>query len=157
MKAKKLLLAAMVAIFGMTSFVSCGEEKDEPSAPAAKTIAGTYKGDMNVSVMGDVSTYENVSYAVTATDESTVTVVLPSFGEAPMAMPSITVPGVKVSETDGVATLATTEVSGTTDAGKSYTCTLTGTVENNELNIKFNLQYGAMPMPLICSSKAVKL
>ena len=73
-----------------------------------------------------------------------------------MAMPSLAITGVKVTEANGVVTLATTEVSGQIESGKNYTCTLSGSVTDKVLNIKFNLQYGAMPMPMICSSTATK-
>jgi len=156
MKPIKSLFATIMAIVCMTSFLSCSDENDEPAALAAKNIQGFYNGDMECSVMGSVSTFENKTFTITATDESTVSVVLPAFGEAPMALSSITLAGVKVTEANGVVTMAETEVSGQTDAGKSYTCTLSGNIENNILNIKFNLQYGAMPMPMICSSTATK-
>ncbi len=156
MKSLKFLVATIVAIFCTMAIASCSDEKDDPSVPAAKSAEGNYKGDMECSVMGNTSTFEDLTFSVKAVDESSVNVVLPAFGEAPMAMPSITVNGVKVSESSGVVTLANTEVSGQTESGKSYTCTLSGTVENNTLSIRFNLQYGAMPMPMICSSNATK-
>lgn len=156
MKTLKFLCATLAAIFCTMTISSCSEDKDEPAAPAAKAIQGNYAGDMDCTVMGSTSTFENLTFTVSAVDESTVNVVLPAFGEAPMAMPSITVTGVKVSESDGTVTLATTEVSGETTSGKSYTCTISGTVVNNTLSIRFNLQYGNMPMPMICSSNATK-
>ena len=106
--------------------------------------------------MGSASTFENLTFSIEATDDATVAVTLPAFGEAPMAMPSLAITGVKVTEANGVVTLATTEVSGQIESGKNYTCTLSGSVTDKVLNIKFNLQYGAMPMPMICSSTATK-
>lgn len=156
MKQIKFLFATFMAVVIMTTFSSCSDDKDEPAMPAAKTVQGTYEGDLECTVMGSPSVFENKTFVVTATDESTVSVVLPAFGEAPMALPSITLTGVKVTEADGVATLATTEVSGQTDGGKTYTCTFSGTVQDKILKLKFNLQYGAMPMPMICSSTAQK-
>lgn len=147
----------MLAIICIIGLQSCSDDKNvDPVTPAAKTIEGSYHGDMQCSVMGNVSTFENVTFEISATDDATVTVTLPAFGEAPMALPSVTITDVKVSETDGVVTLAPTEVSGQTSTGKTYTCTLTGNVKNNVLDIRFNLLYGAMPMPIICSSDAVK-
>lgn len=157
MKSIKLLFATLIAILGLTTFASCSDDdNNEPNMPAAKAIEGSYKGDMECSVMGQASTFENMTFSISATDDATVTVTLPAFGNAPMALPSITLTGIKVTEKDGVATLAQTEVKGQTAEGKSYSCTMQGTVEKNVLNIKFNLQYGAMPMPMICSSSATK-
>lgn len=158
MKPIKFLFATMIALLAFVTLPSCSDDnnEDEPAVPAAKAIAGTYAGDMECSVMGSASTFENLSFSLSATDDATVAVTLPAFGEAPMAMPSITITGVKVTEANGISTLATTQCTGTTDSGKSYTCTLSGDVNGNTLNIKFNLQYGAMPMPMICSSAATK-
>ena len=156
MKQIKFIVATLMAAVFMTISPSCSEDKDEPAAAAAKTVQGDYSGDLECSVMGSVSIFEGKTFTITATDESTVSVVLPAFGDAPMALPSITLAGVKVSEENGTVTMATTEVSGQTDTGKNYTCTISGTVQNKTFDLKFNLQYGAMPMPLICSSTAVK-
>lgn len=157
MKTAKILLAAMATICAMT-VLSCSKDTEESSGTgAARTIEGSYKGDIDCSVMGSVTTFEDTTFAITAEDDSTVTIVLPPFGEAPMALPSITIPNVKVTENAGVVTLVQTETSGTTDNDKAYTCTLSGSVENNTLDIRFNLTYGAMPMPMICSSRALKL
>lgn len=157
MKPIKFLFATMIAVLALVTLPSCSDNnEDEPAVPAAKAIAGTYAGDMECSVMGSASTFENLSFVLSATDDATVTVTLPAFGEAPMAMPSITITGVKVTEANGISTLATTEYSGQTDSGKSYTCTVSGSVSDKTLDIKFNLQYGAMPMPMICSSTATK-
>ena len=156
MKTIKSFFAVLMTFVYMTSFSSCGNDNDEPSTPAAKSIEGTYIGDLQTSVMGSVSMSEDLTFTISAIDEHIVAVTLPAFGEAPMALPSITIPGVRVSESDGVVTLAETEVSGSTEAGKAYTCTLIGVVEKNLLTIKYNLTYGAMPMPLICSVSASK-
>lgn len=157
MKKIKSIFATMLAMICITGLQSCSDDKNDiPATPAAKTIEGSYLGNMNCSVMGNVSTFKNVTFEISATDDANVTVTLPPFGEAPMALPSITITDVKVSETDGVVTLVPTEISGQTSAGKTYTCTLTGTVKKNILDIRFNLQYGAMPMPMICSADAKK-
>lgn len=155
MKQFKLLFVMMAAVLA-GALTSCSDDNDTPDVPAAKSIEGTYKGDLVCTVMGSAQTFEGKEFVITANDETMVSVSLPAFGEAPMALPAIKLPGVKVSEADGVVTLATTEVSGQTEAGKAYTCTLSGTVEGKKLDIKFNLRYGAMPMPLICTSTATK-
>lgn len=156
MKQLKFIFASLITMLTLAILPSCSDEKDEPATPAAKTIQGSYTGDMECSVMGSASTFENLTFSIDATDDATVSVTLPAFGEAPMAMPSIAITGVKVSEANGVVTLATTEVSSQTESGKKYTCTLSGSVTDKVLSIKFNLQYGAMPMPMICSSTATK-
>ena len=93
---------------------------------------------------------------VKATDDATVSVTLSSFGNPPMRVPEISITGVKVSGTDVTYTLAPTQFSGTTSDGKAYSGTLQGNFAANTITVKFNLQYGAMPMPMICSFTASK-
>lgn len=157
MKGLKTIFATMILSFGLVAtMTSCSDKEDEPSIPAAKSVAGTYNGDMTCSVMGSESVFEDMTFTVESTDDATVNVTISSFGNPPMQVPEVCVSGVKVSGTDDKYALAPTEFKGTTDAGKAYSGTLQGSFENNELTIKFNLQYGAMPMPMICTFTAPK-
>lgn len=98
MKQFKFIFASLMAMLTLAILPSCSDNKDEPSVPAAKTIQGSYAGDMECSVMGSASTFENLTFSIEATDDATVAVTLPAFGEAPMAMPSLAITGVKVTE-----------------------------------------------------------
>lgn len=157
MKPIRLFFNSIIAILALTSFTSCSDDdSNEPSTPAAREIAGTYTGDLTCTAMNSPTTYENLTITVTATDETTVTVTLPAFGEAPMALPSITLPGLKVSGADGTYTIAETEVSGKTDNDRNFTCTVQANISGKTLNINYSLKYGSMPMALICNSTATK-
>lgn len=158
MKTITAFLAAMMLFGGITSvFSSCADNKDdEPALPAAENVAGTYTGDMTCTVMGDESVFENLTFEVNATDDATVEITLPSFGNPPMQVPQIIVPDVKVSGSDGTYTLATTTFSGTTDSGRAVSGTIEGGYTDDVLTVRFNLQYGAMPMPMICAFSAPK-
>ena len=142
----------MLAIsLGMAApLTSCSDNDDKPAAPAAKSVEGIYTGDMTCTVMGSESTFEDMTFTVTATDDATVSVAIPSFGNPPMQVPQVTVAGVRVSGEEGSYTLATTEFNGTTDGGKTYSGTLQGSAAEKAVTIEFSLQYGAMPMPMIC-------
>lgn len=154
----KCILATMLAVLSLVSFNSCSDkDDDEPVAtPAAKSVAGTYNGDMTCSVMGQESTFEDMTFNVTATDDATVSIEISSFGEPPMQVPAITVPDVKVAGSDGTYSLASTTFSGEMSNGKTYSGTLDGSYASDKITIRFNLQYGAMPMPMICSFTAPK-
>lgn len=158
MKKVKTILATLLLLAGVTPVItSCSDDNKEPESPAAQSVAGSYTDMMTCTVAGSESEFENLTFTLTPTDDYTVTVVTPSFGNPPMKMPQITVSGVKVTGTDGSYTLAPTEFNGTTDSGKAYSGTLRGSFENNTLKIDFQLNYGAMPMPLICSFESKKL
>lgn len=152
---KTIFAALMLCISGMAALSSCSDDKDEPAIPAAKNIEGSYNGDMTCSVMGQESTFDNMTFTVRAVDDATVNVTISEFGEPPMKMPSITIASVKVSGNDGTYTLAQTEFSGDSN-GKKYSGTAQGHFADKTLTFQFNLQYGAMPMPMICSFTAPK-
>lgn len=157
MKLIKTLLVPALALLALVSFPSCSDDKDQPEAtPAAKSVAGTYRGDMTCSVMGQESTFADVTFTVSAKDDTTVDIAMPEFGEPPMKVPAISVADVKVTGTDGTYTLASTTFSGTLPNGKNYSGTLQGDYASDKMTIRFNLQYGAMPMPMICSFTAPK-
>lgn len=159
MKQVKSFFSAMLLCLSLicsVSFVSCDSKKDEPAVPAAKSAAGEYNNNMTVTVMGSESVFENVTYTLVATSDNKVDVQISAFGNPPMQVPAFTIKDVEVSGTNGKYTLAETKFSGTTDAGKAYSGTLAGTVADNTLTANMSLQYGAMPMPMICSFTATK-
>lgn len=158
----KTFFASMALLMSTATLVSCSDDKDSkgnddaPAVPAAKELVGTYEGDMTSTVMGSESTFEDMTFAVTATDDVTASITIPTFGNPPMQVPEITITGIKVSGEDGTYTLAPTEFSGVTESGKNYSGTTKGSFANGTLDVQFSLQYGAMPMPMICSFSAVK-
>ena len=158
MKKIKNIFAAIIlcGVVFSTTFVSCSAKEDEPVTPAAKSIEGVYNGDMTSSVMGSESVIEDVMLTVAATDDATASITVSSFGEPPMQVASITIPGIAVSGDDGVYTLATTAFSGMTDTGKAYSGTAQGSFADNRLTLQWNLTYGAMPMPMIFTFSALK-
>lgn len=130
---------------------SCSKD-DEPAVPAAKAVAGSYFGDMSCSVMGSESVFDNLSFDVEATSDALATIHVPSFGESPMQVPDIDITDVPVTENaDGSYSLKSTSFEGTLSSGKQYSGVIEGSVNNATLTVNFNLQYGAMPMPMICS------
>ena len=146
----------MLCIGLPTVFPCCSDnEEDQPSAPAAKSVEGAYLGDMTCSVMGSESTFEDMTFTLAATDDATVSLTMSSFGEPPMQVPEITIPDIKVSGENGTYTLATTNFD-TESNGKKISGVVQGTFADNTLDVKINLQYGNMPMPLICSFTATK-
>lgn len=153
----KNLFASMALLLFSATIVSCSDDKDDtPATPAAKEIAGTYKGDMTCSVMGSESVFEDMTFTVTAVDEATASMTISSFGNPPMQVPEISVNGIKVTGEDGGYALAPTEFSGSTADGKNYSGTAQGGYTDGTLSVKFSLNYGAMPMPMICSFAAPK-
>lgn len=154
MKKIKTILVCMAVCMGLAAtLVSCSEE-GEPEVGAADRVEATYTGDLTCSVMGDEDLFSDKTFTVVATDEAHVTIAIPSFGNPPMQLPEIKVAGVKVTEQGGKYELGSTDFAGTTESGKTYSGTLQGEFSDNTITIRFSLQFGAMPMPLICTFSA---
>lgn len=160
MKKFKTMFAMMLALVGMcVAFTACSSDDDE-ATPAAQEIAGTYTDDMTLAVMGESSTYEDVTFSVAAASETTVNITLPAVGSGMMALPSITLQGVKVSGSGSTVTISEQEMSGTitnaSGAEKAYTCTIAGSYTNGKLMLNYSLQYGNMPMAMVCAFTGTK-
>ncbi len=157
MKVLKKLSVFMIALLATVTITSCSsDDNNEVAAGAAKVIAGDYTSSLTCSVMGTDSEFENVTVSIVEKDDATVDVKIGSFGNPPMQVPAFTVENVKVTGEDGNYTIANTNFEGTTENGKKYSGVLTGSYAGNKLSIKFNLQYGAMPMPMINTFVSVK-
>lgn len=153
MKTAKILMMALIMTLGLSS---CSDnEKDEPQQPAANEIAGSYTGTMTGTAMGTDLTFDNVDVRITAADDSHVDIAIASFGNPPMVLPEIFIGNVPVSGAEGNFALAATQFSGTSPDGKNYSGTIQGT-SKGELVLNMELNYGNMPMPLVCKYTANK-
>lgn len=152
MKKFKTMMVMMLALVSMcVAFCSCSSDDDDTVA-AAKEIAGTYTSNLDMTVMGQASTYENLTMKIEAVDDATVKVTLPACGEGMMALPALEVPAVKVSGSNGAYAFSQESYAGTitvNGAEKNYTVTLQGTLRDNTLTVNYSVQYGRMPMPMI--------
>ena len=153
MKKFKTMMAMMLALVSMcVVFNSCSSDDDNDTVAAAKEIAGSYTSNLEMTVMGQASTYENLTMKIEAVDDATVKVTLPACGEGMMALPALEVPAVKVSGSNGAYAFSQENYTGTVtvkDAEKNYTVTLQGTLKDNTLTVNYKVQYGKMPMPMI--------
>ncbi len=153
MKKFKTMMAMMLALVSMcVAFSSCSSDDDPVAVAAAKEIADTYTGSLDMTVMGTASTYDNLTMKIEAVDDATVKVTLPACGEGMMALPALEVPAVKVSGSNGAYAFSLESYAGTVTingAEKKYTVTLQGTFKDNTLTVNYSVQYGKMPMPMI--------
>ena len=114
MKKFKTMMAMMLALVSMcVAFSSCSSDDDPVAVAAAKEIAGTYTGSLNMTVMGEASTYDNLTMKIEAVDDATVKVTLPACGEGMMALPALEVPAVKASGSNGAYAFSQENYAGT--------------------------------------------
>lgn len=160
MKKFKTMMAMMLALVSMcVAFSSCSSDDDPVAVAAAKEIADTYTGSLDMTVMGQASTYDNVTLKIEAVDDATVKVTLPACGEGMMALPALEVSAVKVSGSNGAYAFSQESYAGTitvNGAEKNYTVTLQGTLRDNTLTVNYSVQYGKMPMPMIAKFVCTK-
>lgn len=153
MKKFKTMMAMMLALVSMcVAFSSCSSDDDPVAVAAAKEIADTYTGSLDMTVMGTASAYDNLTMKIEAVDDATVKVTLPACGEGMMALPALEVPAVKFSGSNGAYAFSQEDYAGTitvNGAEKKYTVTLQGTLKDKTLTVNYSVQYGKMPMPMI--------
>ena len=159
-KFKFSFAAMMVAMLTFcVVFTSCSSDDDPVAVAAAKEIAGSYTSSLDMTVMGQASTYDNLTMKIEAVDDATVKVTLPACGEGMMALPALEVPAVKVSGSNGAYAFSQENYAGTVTvngAEKKYTVTLQGTLKDNTLTVKYSVQYGKMPAAMIGEFVATK-
>lgn len=147
----KNLIAIAAALLLSLNLLSCSDKEDAPeNGSTAEKIAGTYNGSIQASAMGQDLNFDDVKVDVTSVSDNAVDISFASFGNPPMVLPEIVIKDVEVAGSEGAYSLASTEFSGTSTDGKSYSGTIRGYVDSR-LNLQMELHYGAMPMPLICS------
>lgn len=154
MKKFKTMMAMMLALVAMcVTFSACSSDDDDDKVtPAAEYVAGSYVSNLSMTVMGEESTYENAEIKLEKVDDATINVVLPAAGEGMMALPSLTIPALKVTGSNGTYGFSVESYKGSIEvngATKEYTVTLTGAFANGQLTLNYQLQYGKMPMPMI--------
>lgn len=137
-------------------FTTACSKDDEVSVPAAEAMAGSYAGNYTLTVMGQTSE-EQATYSITKVNDTTISLTTPVAGEGAMALPSITLDNLPVSETTVSGTTAymakVSSFSGTVTvngAEKNYTFSdVVVALSGNKIAINYSLQYGKMPMAMV--------
>ncbi len=155
-----MMIAAVALCLG---FASCDDDDDDDApAPAkvslATSLAGDYTGEYSLTVSTSAST-DTVTYSIKMIDDTHVSLTTPSAGSGAMALPSITIDNIPVSSSSvsgkEVISASVASVSGSivvNDVEKAYTFTdLVIANTGNKVSIAYSLQYGKMPMAMVCS------
>lgn len=158
MTLKKIAFMMFAATAVCLGFTSCGDDDDNSTASNAETLAGTYSGDLTITVMGSTSESEG-DYVVTKVDDSHVSLTTPAAGSGAMALPALTVENIPVESVtvEGVTAYkaSISEYSGTITvdgAEKAYTFKNLAIVKTGDnVAIAYSLQYGKMPMAMACT------
>ena len=147
---KKFLTMTMVAmafVFGMSS---CGsDDKDEPEAPVANQVVGSYTGSEVLTVMGEADESDETFEFTKATDVS-VDVTLPQYGEGMMTVPALPVKGIMLTKSGNTITGKLAQYEGTVKSAdgseKAYTVSdVTVIFSDKNVVVTFTQKYGNMP------------
>lgn len=163
MKVKSFLAMMMAACAMVMSVASCDDDDDDKSVDAADLVAGSYTGTLTTTVMGSVST-DTVTYVVEKIDDTSVKINTPAAGSGAMALPSLSVNNLMLTETSSngvkVYTAKTSSVSGSivvNEQEKSYTFNdVAIAADGKTITISYSLQYGKMPVAMVTSFKGNK-
>lgn len=157
MKVMKFMAMIIAAATMTIGFTSCDDD-DEPEVPAADQLAGSYTGNLSISVMGSESSDE-ATMVITKITDTTVSLTIPAAGSGMMSLPSLTVSDIPVTKSTvnkiDVLTATLELASGTitvSDKQKSYNFTDIAIAKSGtDVVITYTLQYGTMPMAMTCS------
>ena len=149
MKIKSLTFALVASLATVFVASSCSSD-DEPEAPVAAQVAGSYTGNEVIMVDNDESSNETKTYVIAKATDTSVDMTVPEWGMGMMTIPSFTVKNIPLAK------------SGNTIMGKlaSYSGTMTNAkgeekafvVSNVALMFSektvvatYSLKYGNMP------------
>ena len=141
-----MTMAAMAFVFGMSA---CSGSDDEPEAPVANQVAGTYSGTEILTVMGEVDESSETVVFTKATDVS-VDLTLPQYGEGMMTVPALPVKGIPLTKNGSTITGKLAKYEGTVKSAdgseNAYTISdITVIFSDKNVVMTFTQKYGNMP------------
>lgn len=148
MKIKSFMMMVAAAAFVM-SVISCSKNDDEPEAPVANQVAGSYTGTEILTVMGEPEESTETIEFTKATDVS-VDVTLPEYGEGMMTIPALPVKGITLTKSGNTITGKLASYAGSVKSAsgdeKSYTISdITVIFNEKTVVMTFTMNYGNMP------------
>ena len=142
-----MTLAAMAFVVSMSSCSSSSD--DEPEAPVANQVAGSYTGTETLIVMGEPDESSETIEFTKATDVS-VDVTLPQYGEGMMTVPALPVKGISLTKSGNTITGKLDKYEGKIKNAKGeekdYTVSkITVIFSDKTVVMTYTLNYGNMP------------
>ena len=150
MKFKSFMTMSLVAVAIVFGMSSCGsDDNDEPEAPVANQVVGSYTGTEVLTVMGEADESTETIEFTKATDVS-VDVTLPQYGEGMMTVPALPVKGISLTKNGNTITGKLAKYEGTVKSSdgseKAYTVSdITVIFNDKTVVMTFTQKYGNMP------------
>ena len=155
MKIKSLMIAMIASVAVVLGTTSCSSSNDdEPEAPVATQVAGSYTGNEIVIVMGDESSNDTKTYQFTKVSDTSIEMTVPEIGMGGMmTIPAFPVKNIPLTKSGNSITGKVGSYSGTvknaSGEDKAYTVSdVTLMFSDKNAVVTFSLKYGNMPMAM---------
>lgn len=149
MKIKSLTIALIASLATVLGTSSCSSD-DEPEAPVAAQVAGSYTGNEVIMVDNEESSNETKTYEITKVSDTSVDMTVPEWGMGMMTIPSFVVKNIPLAKSGNTITGKLASYSGTVKNAKgeekAYVVSNVALIFNDKTEVAtYSLKYGNMP------------
>ena len=149
MKIKSLTIALIASLATVLGTSSCSSD-DEPEAPVAAQVAGSYTGNEVIMVDNEESSNETKTYEITKVSDTSVDMTVPEWGMGMMTIPSFVVKNIPLAKSGNTITGKLASYSGTVKNAKgeekAYVVSNVALIFNDKTAVAtYSLKYGNMP------------
>ena len=150
MKIKSLTIALIASLATVLGTSSCSSDDDEPEAPVATQVAGSYTGNEVIMVDNDESSNEIKTYEITKASDTSVDMTVPEWGMGMMTIPSFIVKNIPLAKSGNTITGKVASYSGTVKNAKgeekAYVVSNVALMFSDKKVVgTYSLKYGNMP------------
>ena len=156
MKIKSLTIALIASLATVLGTSSCSSDDDEPEAPVATQVAGSYTGNEVIMVDNEESSNETKTYEITKVSDTSVDMTVPEWGMGMMTIPSFVVKNIPLAKSGNTITGKVASYSGTVKNAKgeekAYVVSNVALIFNDKTVVAtYSLKYGNMPFIMTTS------
>ena len=155
MKIKSLTIALIASLATVLGTSSCSSD-DEPEAPVAAQVAGSYSGNEVIMLDNEESSNETKTYEITKVSDTSVDMTVPEWGMGMMTIPSFVVKNIPLAKSGNTITGKLASYSGTVKNAKgeekAYVVSNVALIFNDKTVVAtYSLKYGNMPFIMTTS------
>lgn len=149
MRIKSLTIALIASLATVLGTSSCSSD-DEPEAPVAAQVAGSYTGNEVIMVDNEESSNETKTYEITKVSDTSVDMTVPEWGMGMMTIPSFVVKNIPLAKSGNAITGKVASYSGTVKNAKGdekayVVSNVTLMFSDKTVVGTYSLKYGNMP------------
>lgn len=155
MRIKSLTIALITSLATVLGTSSCSSD-DEPEAPVAAQVAGSYTGNEVIMVDNEESSNETKTYVITKVSDTSVDMTVPEWGMGMMTIPSFVVKNIPLAKSGNTITGKLASYSGTVKNAKgeekAYVVSNVALIFGDKTVVAtYSLKYGNMPFIMTTS------